>query len=248
MSAGLLARARSLNRGLVERLDDRFFPGVRDSWDEWLLRDRVLAALRPDSILLDFGAGRGASPTLDFRGACARICGVDVDPAVLENPHVHEARVAADSSPYPDEHFDVVMACNVLEHLDDPAPVFREIARVLVPGGRLLVKTPNRWHYMPLIASVTPQAFHVAYNALRGRAEHDTFPTRYRANTARRLRRLAQEAGLVVRRIERVESRPEYMRWLALLYPIGLAYERLVNLSPRLEIGRAVMIGELERR
>lgn len=248
MSGTVLDRFRSWNRELVERIDDRFFPGVRDSWDEWLLRERVVSALRPGSVLLDLGAGRGASPTLDFRGYCERICGVDVDSAVLDNPHVHEARVASGASiPYQDETFDVVVACNVLEHLDDPAPVFCEIARVLAPGGRLFVKTPNRWHYMPLIASVTPQAFHVAYNTLRGRAEHDTFPTRYRANTSRKLRELAGDANLRVRRLERVEGRPEYLRWLALLYPIGLAYERIVNLTPRLEIGRAVLLGEFQR-
>lgn len=248
MMARLIERARSLNRTLVERLDARFFPSSRDSWDEWMLRERVLAALRPESVMLDLGAGRGASPRLDFRGACGRICAVDVDDAVLENPQVHEARVASGSAiPYPDATFDVVVACNVLEHLDEPASVFCEIARVLAPGGRLFVKTPNRWHYMPMIASVTPQAFHVAYNSLRGRAEHDTFPTRYRANTPHRLRALAEDAGLDVVRIERVEGRPEYLRWLAAAYPLGIAYERLVNSTPLLEAGRAVLLGELQR-
>jgi 2-polyprenyl-3-methyl-5-hydroxy-6-metoxy-1,4-benzoquinol methylase len=72
---------------------------------------------------------------------------------------------------------------NVLEHLYEPEEVFREVARVLKPGGVFLFKTPNKWHYMPTIAQLTPHGFHRAVNRWRGRAEIDIFPTRYRANT-----------------------------------------------------------------
>lgn len=46
--------------------------------------------------------------------------------------------------PYPDGSFDVVIFCEVIEHLtNDPVRVLREIKRVLVPGGKLIVSTPN---------------------------------------------------------------------------------------------------------
>ena len=46
--------------------------------------------------------------------------------------------------PYPDESFDVVMLCELLEHLTtDPMRVMGEINRVLKKGGRLLLSTPN---------------------------------------------------------------------------------------------------------
>ncbi|MEO6093295.1 MAG: methyltransferase domain-containing protein [Novosphingobium sp.] len=46
--------------------------------------------------------------------------------------------------PYPDDHFDVILFCEVIEHLtQDPAAALAEIRRVLSPGGRLIVTTPN---------------------------------------------------------------------------------------------------------
>ncbi len=49
-----------------------------------------------------------------------------------------------DPFPYPDGHFDVVLCCEILEHLTvDPSHMLYEIHRVLKPGGHLLLTTPN---------------------------------------------------------------------------------------------------------
>ncbi|EGV20657.1 Methyltransferase type 11 [Thiocapsa marina 5811] len=103
---------------------------------------------------------------------------------MVENPYLDEGRVGVgESIPYPDGSFDLVFADNVLEHLPDPARVFAEVARVLRPGGVLLGKTPNKWRYVPLIAQLTPHAFHRWVVRWRGRASDDVFPTGYRANS-----------------------------------------------------------------
>jgi len=44
---------------------------------------------------------------------------------------------------FPEGAFDVVTMLDVLEHIDQPRPLLREVARLLKPGGRLLVKVPN---------------------------------------------------------------------------------------------------------
>ncbi len=52
--------------------------------------------------------------------------------------------IEGDRLPYPDGHFDVVLFCEVLEHLThDPLAALLEIRRVLKPGGRLILTTPN---------------------------------------------------------------------------------------------------------
>ena len=102
----------------------------------------------------------------------------------MSNPFLDEGRVSdAGGILYPDDSFDLVFSDNVLEHLAELQKVFIEVARALKPDGVFMFKTPNKWHYMPAIARVTPHWFHQFINYLRGRAEVDTFPTLYRANT-----------------------------------------------------------------
>ena len=49
-----------------------------------------------------------------------------------------------------DASFDVVVCSDVIEHVDDPGAMLREIHRLLVPGGRLVVTTPIRISEAPL--------------------------------------------------------------------------------------------------
>jgi SAM-dependent methyltransferase len=221
---------------------------VSDNWDDALFRERILAALRPDMVVLDVGAGSGLVPHMNFRGLCAKAVGIDPDERVSENEHLDEARVGfADSLPFDDESFDLVFSDNVLEHLERPERVFSEIRRVLKPGGCFLAKTPNKHHYVAIIATLTPHAFHGFFNAMRGRPRADTFPTRYRANSPGMLRRLAGAAGLEVRSIDLVESRPEYLRISAPTYLVGWVYERIVNSVSWLAPFRVLLIAHLQK-
>jgi SAM-dependent methyltransferase len=232
----------------VRWLDERLYPGVAGRWDDALLRARILELARPEHVVLDLGAGAGIVPHMDFRGRVRRVCGVDPDERVLHNPHLDEGRVGVgERVPWSDEHFDLVFADNVLEHLDEPAAVLCEVRRVLKPGGRFVAKTPNLWHYMPTIARLSPTSFHRFVNRLRGRASADTFPTRYRANTPSALARHARVAGLELERAERHEGRPEYLRLAAPTYVAGWMYERLVNAAPFLEPFRLVLIATLRK-
>lgn len=233
---------------IVRWLDQTLYPGFAHNWDNQLFRERILAHLRRDSTVLDLGAGAGIVPQMSFRGMVAKMCGVDLDPRVVENPLLDEGRLAdAGKIPYEDNRFDVVFSDNVLEHLDQPLDVFREVARVLKPGGVFLFKTPNKWHYMPTIARLTPHWFHGYINRLRGRAEVDTFPTRYRANSRGAVGKLAAAAGLQVDRVELIEGRPEYLRMTWPTYLIGAAYERFVNVSDVFAPVRVLLVGALRK-
>ena len=233
---------------VVRRLDAILYPQYQNSWDNKLFREEILGTVDRSMTVLDLGAGAGVVAEMNFRGVVKKMCGVDPDPRVEQNPHLDEAKMGiGEAIPYPAETFDVVFADNVLEHLEQPVGVFQEIARVLKPGGRLLVKTPNRWHYVPLIATFTPHWFHELVSKLRGFAAEDTFPTRYRANSARALHRIARDAGLKVRRIKRIEGRPEYTRIAWPMYLCGWLYERAVNTLPGLSGFRVLLVAEFEK-
>ncbi len=217
---------------LVSSLDRRFYPGVGRNWDDQLFRQCIETYIDDDSILLDLGAGSGIVEAMNFRCRVHRACGIDLDERVLANPFLDEAKVACGSSiPYLNNAFDVVIADNVLEHLEKPVDVFAEIVRVLKPGGVFLFKTPNRWHYVALIASLSPHWFHSFVNRWRGRPDSQFFPTLYRANSHDRISYCSALAGLTLDKLLYIDGRPEYLRFSWPTYLLGIAYQKLCNLS-----------------
>jgi SAM-dependent methyltransferase len=233
---------------IVTWLDQRWYAGVRSHWDDELLRERVLAHISPDAIALDLGAGSGRVSAMDFKATGRSVFGIDVDLAIAANCQIDGGCVGdASRLPFRDAAFDLVFADNVLEHLDKPGLVFAEVARVLKPGGRFLVKTPNAWHYVAALARLTPHRFHRWINWRRGRHETDTFPTRYLANTRTALQGLAAIAGLEVASVVSVESRPEYARINPALYVFGRAYERIVNSADWGALFRVILLGEFAK-
>ena len=179
---------------IIDKLDDFFYAKLENNWDDKLFLEIILRHINKDSVVLDIGAGAGIVSEMNFKQNVKFICGIDLDPRVQENPMLHEGKIAdASRIPYEDEKFDLIFADNVMEHLEDPEGVFAEAKRVLKPGGLLLFKTPNRWHYMPIIARATPLSFHKFVNQLRGRAGVDTFKTFYRANSKHQVNAVVQK-------------------------------------------------------
>jgi SAM-dependent methyltransferase len=214
----------------VHTLDSRFYPLFADHWDDRIFREVILRHICKDSRVLDLGAGSGYVEQMDFRGIVAKVCGLDPSPSVLENSHLDEAKIGCgEAIPWPQETFDVVIADNVLEHLADPEAVFREVLRVLKPEGSFLVKTPNRFHYVTLIAQLVPTSFHKFFNRFRGRNETHTFKTYYGANSRNAIVKLAKKCGFELNDLQRIEGRPEYLRFSVPSYYFGMAWERLVN-------------------
>ncbi len=59
-------------------------------------------------------------------------------------PNVHVA--ASEHKPYPTNTFDLILSHEVLEHVEDDRAALAEMARVLRPGGRVVIFCPNRWY------------------------------------------------------------------------------------------------------
>lgn len=228
--------------------DEKLYPEFRSGWDRMHFRSLLLQRISPSDVVLDFGAGRGFVSEMDFRDCARRVCGVDVDAAVLSNPHLHEARVISEAQlPYHDNTFDIAFSSCVWEHLHSPEQVLREVYRVLKPGALYIGKTPSRFHYVCLIAAATPLRFHQFVNRLRGRSERDTFPTYYRLNSRRAIRQCAEKVGFSVRDIVCTEGRPEYLRFSAATYLGGWLYERIVNSAVLWSPFRVTMTAILEK-
>lgn len=156
----------------------------------------LLESLGRRPVVLDFGAGRGASfdeddpirrCLLDLRSKAEKVIGVDIADAVLGNPALTEAHVIAPGGPLPlgDQSVDLVVADHIFEHLADPAIVARELTRVLRPAGWICARTPNRWGYIAVAARAVPNRLHarVLRRVQPSRREEDMFDTVYHLNT-----------------------------------------------------------------
>ncbi|OPX94961.1 MAG: putative S-adenosylmethionine-dependent methyltransferase [Pelotomaculum sp. PtaB.Bin104] len=72
--------------------------------------------------------------------------GVDIDPVSVDQARAKGLQVRSGSleaQSYPDNYFDAVTMSHLIEHVYDPLAVFQECHRILKPGGRLVVVTPN---------------------------------------------------------------------------------------------------------
>lgn len=233
---------------LADRLLDRLYPDPRDRDPVPRFLDLVDRYVGPDSRVLDIGAGAGERNPHTLKGRCREIVGVDVDPRVVDNPLLDRGVVGDGRSlPFDDASFDVVFSIYVLEHVADPASFSAEIARVLRPGGVVLGLTPNRWHYVAAIASLTPVAFHRWVNARRGRPAQDTFPTTYLLNTRQDQERWFGPPAFRTAHFERIEVAPNYLTFSAPTLLAGAAWERVVNSTAALERLRVCILSAFER-
>jgi SAM-dependent methyltransferase len=229
----------------IPELDARYYPNYVDPHARF--EASVRRYLRPQHCTLDAGAGGGARHSYDYRNWVRLVVGVDLDERVADNPNL-QAAVIADVAelPFADGSFDMVFSRFLLEHLAEPLRSLREIRRVLKLGGHFVFHTTNRFHYVALAARLSPHRFHVWFNARRGRAESDTFPTLYRANSRPAIQRLAARAGFDVAELELFEPKPSYLFFHPMAYRLGIGYERLVSRVQALRDLRCVIIGVLE--
>ncbi len=116
-------------------------------------RDWLAAAAAGAGPVLDVGVGEGYGAAL-LAEVCDQVIGLDYDPtaaahAAVTYPQVNVARGNAVELPFRDGAFGAVVSMQVVEHVWDPAKHIVECARVLRPGGTLVISTPNRLTFSP---------------------------------------------------------------------------------------------------
>ncbi len=234
---------------ISDRLYRRYYPD--DSLSGTLAFYRwVRRHLRHDTVLLNLGAGPPTNdPVRCLKGEVARVTGADVDPVVLQNHELDDAIVVTDGAlPFEDDRFDIVLSDYVLEHVEQPRRFIAEVRRVLKPSGSFFFRTPNMYHYVALIARLTPYRFHTLLaNRVRGlpKEAHEPHRTFYLLNNRQAISQAAADCGFGLVELRLCEAEPMYLRFNSLAFLTGVLYERVVNRFEKLAPLRANIFGRL---
>lgn len=234
-----------------ETWTDRFYrsrPEWRDGTTEFHDLCRSLAP--PGTRVLEIGAG-ATNRTSAFLSTLGELHGIDVSPDIYKNTHVKTAKlIEGDRYPHPDSSFDLAVSNYVVEHIVDASAHLRETHRVLRPNAPYVFRTPNLFHYVSLVSWLTPHRLHeLVAGPLRNLPADspEPWPTTYALNTPGAVRRHCALAGFRVERLDLVEKEPSYGMIARPLFAAFMAYERLVNSTPRLAAIRANMFVVLRR-
>ena len=187
----------------------------------------VARLIKPGALWADVGCGRDIFPSHPdlARELCDRseyVLGIDPDDNVQENEFISEAFQGLVEDCKSSRLFDVITLRMVAEHVTDPDRVMRNLAKMLKPGGRLVIYTPYKWAPMSLIATIVPFKWHNPLKRIIWQSEsRDTFPTAYKLNTRQDLAEHTSRYGLGEIFYEflddcRVTNRFRALNWLEL--------------------------------
>jgi ubiquinone/menaquinone biosynthesis C-methylase UbiE len=210
---------------------DKHYAGRK--FHDVLYRELIRKYLQPGQRLLDAGCGRYMKFCKEFSDV-ARVVGIDLETTFETDNRSAPFGVRGDLShiPFPSNHFDMVISRSVVEHLEDPPQVFKEFCRVLRPGGKVVIITPNKYDYVSLLAAITPYALHRSLvSKIFQVSPDDVFPTLYRANTLSSIGKAMTSAGFVERELNTINHYPAYLMFSPVLFRIGILYERLTSLE-----------------
>ena len=154
---------------MAEFTGERLIPGEVDIdlLNEHMARYHFAVRLARGKRVLDAGCGAGYG-SAELAEVAESVTGIDIAPAALDYARAHYAlpnlafeQASCTKLPYGDGAFDLVVAFEVIEHLENWRDFLQEVRRVLAPAGQLIVSTPNRLYYTESRGRDGANPFHV---------------------------------------------------------------------------------------
>jgi ubiquinone biosynthesis O-methyltransferase len=154
---------------LSEFTGERVIPGQVDVdlLNEHMARYTFAARLARGKRVLDAGCGAGYG-SAELARTAESVVGVDRAPEAIEFARAHYAarnltfeEASCEALPHGGGSFDLVVAFEVIEHLENWRGFLEEARRVLAPNGQLVVSTPNKLYYTESRGPHGANPFHV---------------------------------------------------------------------------------------
>lgn len=124
-------------------------------WGEHAARYHFALSMVEDLSVLDIACGTGYGTAI-LAGTAKFVIGVDVDEEAAKTARDEcgdKAAILLASGlelPFPDGSFDAVTSFETIEHLHERSQFVAELARILKPGGKLILSTPNAIYTQPV--------------------------------------------------------------------------------------------------
>lgn len=153
---------------MVEFTGERVIPGQvnDDLWSEHVARYAFASRFAEGKRVLDAGCGTGYG-SAELAQTALQVTGFDIAPDAVEYarvtyplPNLLFIVSACAATPFPPNSFELVVAFEVIEHLQDYRAFLKECARVVTPQGLLIVSSPNKSYYAESRAKTGPNPFH----------------------------------------------------------------------------------------
>ncbi len=153
---------------MVEFTGERVIPGQvnDDLWSEHVARYAFASRFAEGKRVLDAGCGTGYG-SAELAQTALQVTGFDIAPDAVEYaratyplPNLHFTAASCTATPFLPNSFELVVAFEVIEHLQDFRAFLKECARVVTPQGLFIVSSPNKSYYAESRAKTGPNPFH----------------------------------------------------------------------------------------
>lgn len=154
---------------MLEFTGERLVPDKveRDLWNEHIARYLFASRLAKRKRVLDIACGLGYG-SAELAKSARTVCAIDIaTQAVVEasrryqSPNLSFMAASATRLPFPDASFDLIVAFEVIEHLEEWPALLSEARRLIAPGGQVIISTPNQSFYAQTRKTAGPNPFHV---------------------------------------------------------------------------------------
>lgn len=231
-----------------------FFYNRQKGWIDGttLFIDTLNKYCNPDFVVLDLGAGsaEGKPEFYSIKGLVKVNIGVDTNKEIYKNEIVDKKVIGnAYRLPFHADTFDLIYADYVLEHIGFAEEFVKEARRVLKKGGFFIFRTPNLYHYVPLMAKAISKISKSTLNNLMRKygPKNEASSLFYKMNTAGKLKKLFLKNGFSTESLQLIEKEPSYLMFNAGLFFMGALYERTVNCTELLVFLRSSIMGVFKK-
>lgn len=195
-----------------------------------IYEQKIISNLDESFTILEAGCGRDAHFLKKLRSKSKTLIGVDLEKGAGNLDDILYIQGDISNIAVESESVDLVISKAVFEHVPNPVPVFKEIYRVLKPGGDFIFLIPNLGDYVSIISWIIPNKFHswIMLNT-EGRKQEDTFPAYYKINTRRSINRICTQQGFKIVTFDYLGQYPSSLAFNPIMFLLGTCYEKIIS-------------------